>query len=140
MRNQYFIKAVCVWFFALHAASAQAHHSFAGQFDADKPVAMTGTIIKVNWTNPHASFLFAVKNSKGVVETWAAEMGSPNVLLRYKWTKDTLKVGDQIRVDGYLARNGSNEMSCKSVKLPDGREISAGSAAGQAYDAQNSAK
>lgn len=112
------------------AAPALAHHSFVAQYDPAKPGSIKGTVTKVEWTNPHARFYMDVKDAKGATGNWHVELGSPNILLRYAWKRDTLKVGDQVSVDGFLARDGSNLINAKTVKFADGREVNAGSSAG----------
>jgi hypothetical protein len=85
---------------------AAAHHSFAAQYDADKPIEVKGTVAKVEWTNPHARVYIDVALPGGQMETWNFEMASPNVLARNGWKRDSLKPGDRITVAGYLARVG----------------------------------
>lgn len=107
--------------------NAFSHHSFVSQFDPEKEAVMTGNVVRVRWTNPHAFFDLSVTNENGEEEFWAFELGSPNTLIRYGWYRDTLEVGDIVTVDGYLARNGSNLANAKIVTLEDGTVIQAGS-------------
>ena len=109
------------------AVAAWAHHSFVGQFDPAKLVKMSGTVTELRWTNPHAFFYMDVEDSDGSVTNWALELGSPNTLIRYRWARDTMKVGDSVTVEGYLARDGSNLANAKTVIFSDGRVINAGS-------------
>lgn len=104
-----------------------AHHSFVAQFDPEKLVNMTGTVTNIEWTNPHAFFYLDVTDGDDNVANWAFELGSPNTLIRYRWGRDTLKIGDRITVEGYLARDGSNLANAKTVTFPDGRVVNAGS-------------
>lgn len=115
--------------FALGGAMgmASAHHSFVAQFDPEKFVSMTGTVTNIEWTNPHAFFYLDVTDGDDTVANWAFELGSPNTLIRYRWGRDTMKVGDRITVEGYLARDGSNLANAKTVTFPDGRVVNAGS-------------
>src|ERR1700684_54851 len=83
-----------------------AHHSFAAEYDSTKPVTLTGTVTKVEWQNPHARFYVDVKDAAGTVTNWEFELGSPNGLMRKGWTRNSLKPGDTITVDGYLAKDG----------------------------------
>jgi hypothetical protein len=109
--------------------SAYAHHSFAAEFDSDKPVQITGTVTKVEWTNPHVRFYVDVKNDRGEVVNWNIELGPPLILRRLGWRQDSLKLGDQVTVEGYLAKDGSSLANAKKVTLPDGRSVFAGSSA-----------
>lgn len=109
------------------AAGAAAHHSFVGQFDPEKLVTMTGTVTELEWTNPHAFFYLDVEDADGNITNWALELGSPNTLIRYRWGRDTMKIGDRITVEGYLARDGTNLANAKTVTFSDGRVVNAGS-------------
>lgn len=106
---------------------AMSHHSFRGQFDPDRSSVFTGTVAGVRWVNPHAFFVIEVENNDGIKENWSFELGSPNTLIRYGWSRDTLKVGDVVTVDGYLARSGEKLANAKIVTLADGTIIQAGS-------------
>jgi hypothetical protein len=109
-----------------------AHHSFAAEFDAAKPVTLTGTVTKVEWTNPHTWFYLDVKDeTTGEVRSWGLEMGSPNALSNLGWTRNTLKVGDRVTVNGYLAKSGKPRANARSVKVSDGRDLLAASSAGE---------
>ena len=105
----------------LTAASASAHHSFAAEFDAARPVNLTGTFTKIEWTNPHAHIHFDVKAQTGTVTTWRVELGTPNDLMRGGWSRDSLKSGDRITVTGYAAKDGSHMITGRAVALNDGR-------------------
>jgi|SRR5689334_3585447 len=107
-----------------------AHHSFAAEYDANKPITITGTVTKMEWMNPHARFYVDVKEASGKVTNWNFELGAIPVLLKQGWRKDSLKVGDQVTVDGSRAKDGSNTANARSVKLPDGRRVFAGSSGG----------
>lgn len=108
-------------------ASLPAHHSFAAEYDGNKPITLTGTVTKVEWTNPHARLYVDVKDDKGVVTNWNFELGGPLQLNRLGWKRDSVKPGDQIKVDGYLAKDGSKMANANNVVFADGRKIFAGS-------------
>ena len=116
----------------LAATSAPAHHSFAAEFDRQRPTKMTGTVTKVLWQNPHTFFYIDVKDEKtGKVANWGIEMGSPNILMRNGWRRDTMKVGDVVVVDGHLAKDNSNTANASSVVLASsGKRLFAGSSLG----------
>src|SRR5712691_3739584 len=103
----------------LAAVPVAAHHAFAGEFDKDKPVTVKGTVTKVEWVNPHAWLWLDVKGDDGKVVSWSIEMGAPALLLRKGWTKDAVKAGTPVVVEGYHARSGLPAASGRSVKLPD---------------------
>ena len=109
------------------ALPALAHHSFAAEYDASKPVNLKGTVTKVEWTNPHARFYVDVKDEKGNVQNWNFELASPNVLSRNGWTRHSLKEGDVIEVQGSMAKDGSFLANARTVTLADGRKVFAGS-------------
>jgi Family of unknown function (DUF6152) len=104
-----------------------AHHSFAAEFDAKKPVTLTGTVTKLEWTNPHARFYVSVKDEGSAITLWNLELGSPNGLMRHGWSRNSLKPGDMVTVMGYPAKDGSKLVNARSVTLADGRKIFAGS-------------
>jgi len=129
------MRARIVWVtLALMAAvwgpAVRAHHSFAAEYDANKPVTLKGTVSKVEWTNPHARFYVDVKDDKGAVTTWNLELASPNVLRRNGWTRTSLNVGDEVTVEGAMAKDGSKMANARAVKLADGRRVFAGSSGG----------
>ena len=128
MRTKFAI-AVCVSSVALAgwASSVSAHHAFAAEFDANKPVNFKGTITKMEWVNPHAWVHVEVKNANGTVENWAIEAGTPNVLFRRGFTRDTLKPGMEIVVDGYRAKDGSRRANGRDLTFADGRKLFLGS-------------
>lgn len=105
-----------------------AHHSFAAEFDASKAVRITGTLTKVEWTNPHTYFYVDVKGDNGDVVKWTCEAGSPGALTRRGFKRGDLKLGDTLVVDGYGAKDGSRLIDARRVTLPDGRIVSGASA------------
>lgn len=109
------------------AASVSAHHAFAAEFDAKKPVNFKGTVTKMEWVNPHAWLHLNVKKDDGTVENWAIEAGTPNVLFRRGFTKDSLLPGTEIVVDGYQAKDGSRRANGRSLTLPNGQTLFLGS-------------
>jgi hypothetical protein len=111
----------------LSAAALSAHHSFAAEFDANKPVQLRGTVARVEWINPHTWIHIDVKEPDGKVARWMIEGGTPNTLLRRGLTRDTLPAGTEILVDGYRAKNGSNRANGRDLTFPDGRRLFMGS-------------
>ena len=102
------------------------HHSFAAVFDGNDPIDLTGTVTKVEWTNPHTWFYIDVKNERGEVENWGLEMGGPNGLMRRGWNRNSLQVGDVVTVIGFRARNGSLNGSGQTVTLSTGQSLFSG--------------
>jgi hypothetical protein len=115
-----------------------AHHSFQAEYDAAKPLTLTGTVTKLEWTNPHARFYVEVKDPSGKVTTWNFELASPNVLRRLGWNRDMMKPGDVVTVKGHRAKDDSTWANANSVTLSDGRTMSAGSSADEASAAPTS--
>jgi len=109
------------------AVSAWAHHSFAAEFDATKAVRVTGTLTKIEWTNPHSYFYIESKDEHGNVQTWTCEGAAPGALGRRGFHKGDVKIGDTVVVDGYRAKDGSRLMDALRLTLPDGRIIFGGS-------------
>jgi hypothetical protein len=116
----------------LAGATPFAHHSFAAEFDRNKAVTLKGTVTKLEWQNPHIYFYLDVAGPDGKKENWAIEGGAPSTLYRSGWRKDSLQVGNDVTVDGWLAKDGSKLANMRSVVLADGRRVLGGSSAGDA--------
>lgn len=117
---------------ALAAVPLQAHHNFRSEFDINAPFTVTGTVTKVEWTNPHTWFYLDVKDDKGAVTNWAMEMGSPNALMRAGWKRTSMNVGDMVSVDGYRSWERRNTGNARSVILTKtGQKLFAASSAGK---------
>jgi hypothetical protein len=120
---------------AAFGGRAYAHHSFSAEFDAAKPIKLTGIVTKVEWTNPHVWFYINVKDpDSGQVTNWGAEMGPPHGLQRSGWRRESLQIGQEVSVDGFLARNGVKRVNARSVTL-----TATGGRPGQTLDANSSA-
>jgi Family of unknown function (DUF6152) len=105
-----------------------AHHSFAAEFDSAKPVSLQGVVTKLDWMNPHIWIYLDTKDDSGTVAHWQCEGGPPNALTRNGWTRDALKIGDQASIEGFRSKDGTNTCNARSVKLPSGKSVFAGSA------------
>jgi hypothetical protein len=110
-------------------AGVSAHHSFAAEFDANKPVTLVGAVTKIEWGNPHIWVYLDVKDERGAAQAWQCEGGAPNTLTRAGWSKDSLKSNEQITIYGYLAKDGSKTCNLRTVTLPNGKTVFAGSSA-----------
>ena len=122
------------------AAPVFAHHSFAAEYDRNQSINVTGTVTKVEWMNPHARFYVDVKDEAGKVTNWEFELGSPNGLMRQGWTRNSLKEGDVVTVDGSRAKDGTNLANARTVKLADGRKVFAGTPSETGTEAKEGGK
>ena len=114
---------------ALACVPLSAHHSFAAEYDTSKPLTIEGVVTKFDFVNPHGWIYLDVKDETGKISPWAAEMGNVNALMRRGWSKRSLKPGDDVIISGFRAKDASFNINARSVKLPDGREMLAGSSA-----------
>jgi len=126
--------AVFALFLSAAAAPLPAHHAFAAEFDASKPVKFEGTVTKMEWTNPHVWIHVDVAQPDGTKEAWAIEAGTPNVLFRRGFTKEALLPGTVIVIDGYRSKDGSHRANGRNLTLPDGRTLFLGSSGTGAPD------
>jgi hypothetical protein len=106
---------------------ASAHHAFAAEFDRDRPITLTGTVTKLEWTNPHARIYIDVKDDKGNTVNWDFELGPPNGLMRRGWNRNSLRQGHVVTIEGFLSKLAPRVANARTVKLPDGRQVFAGS-------------
>ena len=127
MRATFGISAAVLGFLAL-TVPVVAHHSFAAEFDATKPVTLKGAVTRVEFRNPHIWVYFDVKGDDGKVTAWQCEGGAPNALARQGWNRNTLGVGAEVIVDGFKAKDGTNTCNARVWRLPDGKTVFAGSA------------
>lgn len=127
MRRQSFASIVAAAFALGGVTASQAHHSFSAEFDRDKPITLTGAITKLEWTNPHARIYIDVTDADGKVTNWDFELGPPNGLMRQGWNRNSLPQGTVVTISGFLSKDQPNVANARSVHLPDGRQVLAGS-------------
>ena len=123
MKREFLSVFAVVLSLTLMSATLSAHHSFAAQYDVNKPVKIEGTVTKVEWMNPHTRFYIDVEDDHGNVVNWNLELASPNILARRGWSRNSLQVGDVVTVDASLAKDGSNMANAISVILADGSRV-----------------
>lgn len=126
MRRQIFFGITALGL-ALTAAPLSAHHAFSSEFDADKPLQLAGSVSQTEWVNPHAWIHIQVAKPDGKIEEWMIEGGTPNTLMRRGVSRDTLKIGTEVKVTGYQAKDGSNRANGRDITYPDGRKLFLGS-------------
>src|SRR5437870_7099594 len=124
MRTMLSVVAISV---GLGTPPVAAHHAFSAEFDANRPVQLEGVVTRMEWVNPHAWIHIDVKKPDGTVEKWMIEGGTPNTLLRRGFTKNSLAIGTEIKVDGYQAKDGSMRGNGRDLTLPDGKKLFMGS-------------
>lgn len=122
--------------FAAVCAPLSAHHSFAADYDASKPILLRGTVTRVEWMNPHVRFYMDVASQSGEVTTWDFELGSPNALMRSGWTRNSLKVGERITVKGCRAKDSATQGNVTAIFSADGKILLSGAADGQSLVAR----
>ena len=120
------VAGTCVWL-AGTAVPVSAHHAFAAEFDAERPVEFSGTVTKVEWINPHVWIHLDIKRDDGTIENWGFEGGTPNVLFRRGFTRESLLPGTDVMVDGYQAKDGTNRANGRDMTFGDGTKLFLGS-------------
>ena len=115
---------------AVSSITVLAHHSFAAQYDRNKPKTLTGPVTKLDWINPHARFFMDVKDETGKIVNWEVELAPPAMLIRRGWTRNALKIGEPVTVNGSAAKDGSNLVNATTVTLSNGTKVFAGSSGG----------
>jgi hypothetical protein len=127
MRRLSFVRIAAAALAAGLVGSGHAHHSFSAEFDRDKPITLTGAVTKLEWTNPHARIYIDVTDADGKVTNWDFELGPPNGLMRQGWNRNSLPQGTVVTINGFLSKDQRNVANARSVHLPDGRQVLAGS-------------
>ncbi|MBV9507690.1 MAG: hypothetical protein JO323_22065 [Acidobacteriia bacterium] len=134
MKANFILTGVCGLFLA--ALPAAAHHSFAAEYDGSKPLSLKGKVTQVEWVNPHSWIHIDVTGEDGKAVSWSCETAPPNGLYRQGWRRDTLKTGDEVVIQGFLAKDGSHTMTARTVQTADGKKLFAGSATDGAPQSQ----
>ena len=127
MRTKLAVAASGLGLILAGTASLSAHHAFAAEFDANKPVHFTGTVTKMEWVNPHVWLHLDIKKPDGTIENWAFEAGTPSILFRRGFTKESLLPGAEVEVDGYQAKDGTQRANGRNLTLPNGKILFLGS-------------
>ena len=127
MRRKSLLAAAALCGLILAAVPVLGHHSFAAQFDRNKPITLTGPVTKLDWINPPARFFMNVTDAAGKTTLWEVELGPPAILMRNGWTRNALPIGEAVTVNGSLAKDGSSLMNASTVKLSNGKQVFAGS-------------
>jgi len=131
-KTSHLILSILAVLLATGAVPTEAHHSFAAEFDSNKPMTVTGVVTRIEWTNPHAYIFVDVTDKDGKVENWGFEMGPPHMLQRAGWKKNSLTIGEQVTVEGWMARNRSQYANARKVtRLSTGEVLGAASSGGQ---------
>lgn len=126
MHSRFFTVTTAVAMLIVAGLPARAHHSFSAEFDSTKQITLEGKVVQMEWVNPHSWLTIDVTKADGLVERWRIEGGSPSVLLRLGWNRNSLPPGTKIKVIGYQAKDGSLRASSRDIEFPDGRKMDLG--------------